>query len=316
MPDSGLCEELKRLRRGRGVERRGLDRYLGPEIRRRCGLGSNEREPQVRAAVSAMLRDLAAGLSPDLRRAAMLALALDRDYRFATLAAREVGLADLQKWSVRTARRRMNEALEAMAQAAEEGPVPVDDPAGGPGWRVSSLHALFRLDTRTPELYEMRTIVAVREIDEITIRIGLPEAPDGVGSPEVEALFGARVRGIEHRDGTGNQKVVLELPGRLLPGDNHEFWLRVVLPPGRPTWPHYAIVPLDPCESGTVRVRFGERPPGEVWLLDEVPYTDLRERPAKPELVEPSGLGDVVRTFHGLRPGYGYGLAWSPLSVS
>ena len=128
------------------------------------------------------------------------------------------------------------------------------------------------------------------------------------------ALFGARVRAMEP-NGSG-QRVVLELPDKMRPGDMHEFWLRVTLAPGQPIWPYYAIVPLDPCESGTVRVRFGARRPAEVWLLDEVPYTDLRNRPPGRTVIEPSALGEVVRDFHNLREGHGYGLAWTPLSVS
>ncbi|WP_157752116.1 hypothetical protein [Actinoplanes derwentensis] len=312
MPDSDLYQELKRLRRGRGVDRPDLGRYIGPETRRRCRLGSGDRESRVRAAVVTMLAELAAGLAPDLRKAAELAFGLDREFRLTTLAERESRLADLQRVSVRTARRRMNEALAALAVAGEDAPEPADDPAAGSGWRVSSLRVLFRLDTHTPELYEMRTITATREIDEITIRIGLPEAPAGVGAAEVDALFGARISAVEPRNGASSQKVVLRLPERMLPGDVHELWLRVVLPPGQPTWPHYAIVPLDPCESGTVRVRFGAELPDEVWLIDEVPYTDLREPPEKRALIQPSALGEVTREFHGLREGYGYGIAWTP----
>ncbi|WP_430784728.1 hypothetical protein [Actinoplanes sp. G11-F43] len=316
MPDSDLYEELKKLRRGRGVDRRDLGRYIGPEIRRRCRLAAGEKEIRIRPAVVAMLADLTAGLAPDLQRAAQLAFGLDRDFRLATLADRESRLADLQRVSVRTARRRMNDALAAMALAGDDAPEPAEGPAAGSGWRVSSLRALFRLDTGTPELYEMRTVTATREIDEITIRIGLPEAPAGVGPPEVDVLFGARIRAVEHRDGGNSQKVVLELPERMFPGDEHELWLRVVLPPGQPTWSHYAIVPLDPCESGMVRVRFGAEPPKEVWLIDEVPYPDLGERPDGRQVLEPSALGEVVREFHGLREGYGYGVAWTGLSVS
>ncbi|MBW6436469.1 hypothetical protein KZ829_22260 [Actinoplanes hulinensis] len=314
MADSDLYHELKRLRRGRGVERLGLGGFLGPEIRRRCRLGTHERENRVHAAVGTLLRELAADLAPDMRQAAMLAFALDRDSRFPTLLDREQRLADLQNVSVRTARRRIDDAVALMAQAGEKTPEPPADPANGSGWRVSSLRALFRLDTATPELYEMRTIVATREIDEIVIRIGLPESPAEVGPPGVDALFGARVRTMEP-NGSG-QRAVLELPDKMQPGDIHEFWLRVTLAPGQPIWPYYAIVPLDPCESGTVRVRFGARRPAEVWLLDEVPYTDLRNRPPGRTVIEPSPLGEVVRDFHNLREGHGYGLAWTPLSVS
>ena len=316
--DSALYQELQKLRSRRGVDRTGLGRHLGPEIRRRSGLLGGEKDPRVRAAVETMLRSLAADLSPDLRQAAMLAFALERDYRFPTLDERAQSLADLQRISPRTARRRMDDALTAMVAAGEDAPEPPDgDRADKSGWRVSALRSLFRLDTATPELYEMRTIVANREIEEIVVRIGLPDPPDGVGEVRVEALFGARVRAVERSNGGSSHKVVLELPAKMAPGDRQESWLRVVLPPGQPTWSHYAIVPLDPCESGTVRVRFApDRRPAEVWLLDEVPYTDLRERPPGRAVITPTALGDVFRDFHGLRQGYGYGIAWTPLPAN
>jgi len=128
----------------------------------------------------------------------------------------------------------------------------------------------------------------------------------------VRALFGARIRSMERGQGSDSHKVVLELPKRLSPGEKREFWLSVVLPPGQPTWSHYAIVPLDPCEAGAVRVRFApDRLPDEVWLLNEVPYTDLREHPPGREVVTPSALGDVSHDFYGLRAGHGYGVAWT-----
>jgi len=313
-PDTDLYRELKKLRSRQGVDRQDLGRHLGPEIRRRCRLTGGERDAQVRAAVEKLLRSLIDELPPYLQQAALLAFALDREHRFPNLDDRAERLAVLQTISSRTARRRMDEAVAAMAAAGEDAAELPEDPAAGSGWRVSSLRALFRLDTKTPELYEMRTITATREIDEIVVRIGLPDAPEGVEGVTVDALFGARVRSVERQNGGSSHKVVLELPRLLAPGDKLEFWLHVVLPPGQPTWSHYAIVPLDPCESGTVRVRFAaDRRPDEVWLLNDVPYTDLRERPPGREAIVPSALGDVSRDFYGLREGYGYGLAWTPL---
>jgi hypothetical protein len=63
-------------------------------------------------------------------------------------------------------------------------------------------------------------------------------------------------------------------------------------------------------------VRFAaDRRPGKVWQLDEVPYTDLRATaPADRDVIEPTAQGDVSRDFYGLRQGYGYGIAWTPLS--
>jgi hypothetical protein len=312
--DSDLYKDLQKLRSRQGVDRPDLSRHLGPEIRRRCGLTGIEREAQVRAAVETMLGTLIDTLSPYLREAALWAFALPRAYRFPKLDDRVGKLAQAQQISQRTARRRMDDALAAMAVAGEETAEPPAGEPAGSGWRVSSLRALFRLDTTAPELYEIRTIVATREIDETTVRIGVPDAPEGVPGPTVDALFGARISSTERRGGNIH-KVVLALPRTLTPGEKHEFWLRVVLPPGQPTWSHYAIVPLDPCESGTVRVRFpADRRPGKVWQLDEVPYTDLRAvAPSERNAIEPTEQGDVSRDFYGLREGYGYGIAWTPL---
>jgi hypothetical protein len=313
--DSDLYRELQKLRSRQGVDRPDLSRHLGPEIRRRCRLTGIEREAQVRAAAETMLGTLIDTLPVHLKEAALWAFALPREYRFPRLDDRAGRLAVAQRISQRTARRRMDEALFVMAVAGEETAEPPAGEPAGSGWRVSSLRGLFRLDTTAPELYEIRTIVATQEIDETTVRIGVPDAPDGVPGLTVDALFGARIRSTERRGGNIN-KVVLALPRTLVPGEKHEFWLRVVLPPGQPTWSHYAIVPLDPCESGTVRVRFAaDRRPGKVWQLDEVPYTDLRATaPADRDVIEPTAQGDVSRDFYGLRQGYGYGIAWTPLS--
>jgi hypothetical protein len=310
--DSNLYRELRELRQRQGVDRADLRPYIGPQIRRLLTGDQGD----VRAAVEALLRDLIAGLPPYLRQAAAVSFALEREDRFPTLDDRVVRLADLQTVSSRTARRRMGQALRAMATAGGEMLESEGEPPAGSGWRVSSLRALYRLDTATPELYEMRTIVAIREIDHTVVRIGLPDAPEGVAGLTVDALFGARIRSLERQNGGNNYKVVLELPRTLAPGEKQEFWLRVVLPPGQPTWSHYAIVPLDPCAAGTVRVRFDpERRPDEIWLLNDVPYTDMRAlRPGR-ETLTPSPLGEVSQDFYGMRQGHGYGIAWRGPSV-
>jgi hypothetical protein len=224
-------------------------------------------------------------------------------------------LAELQNCAPRTARRLVDRALHAMVTEADGFGSGTLEESAGPGWRIISLAALFRLDADTPELYEMRRIVATRDIDEVTVRLGLPQTPPGQvrGELVVDTLFGARVARVERQPERNHYRVVLALP-RTIPMDReHEFWLRVVLPKGQPTWPHYAIVPLNPCETGIVRVRFHpDRPPAEVRLLDEVPYLDLNDENAGSQPLELDANGDVVRRFSRLREGYGYGVAWTP----
>ena len=312
--DSDLYLELVRLRSRRGIERPELGADLGRRMRALCAVTPSDREARIRQRVTTVLLGLIDDLPPDLRQAARLAFALDRNHRYPTLDERVKVLADQQSHSERTARRLMDRALQTMVLAAETAEPGAGEPSAGPGWRVTSLKALFRLDTTTPELYEMRKIVATREIGEVTVRLGLPPAPAPIADQvRVEALFGARVARVERQPERHHYRVVLTLPRVVEADGEHEFWLRVVLPPGQPTWPHYAIVPLNPCDSGTVRVRFAPgATPGAVWLLDEVPYLDLGDETPGQERIEPDSNGDIVRDFAGLREGYGYGIAWTP----
>jgi hypothetical protein len=309
-----LYGELVRLRRGRGIERPDLGADLGPGLRALCGVAASDRDARVRPRVAAVLTTLAGGLPPDLREAARVAFALDKEYRFRTLEDRLRTLAGRRRYSERTTRRLMDRACRMMVKEAEAAVPGGSETTAGPGWRVTSLAALFRLDSATPELYEMRRIVAGRDLDRVTVRLGLPAAADreATGGLVVDALFGARLAKVEHAPGQNHVRIVLDLP-RVVPADEqHEFWLRVVLPAGQPIWPHYAIVPLNPCDSGTVRVRFPpDRPPAALWALDEVPYLDLADESPGAERIRPDGGGDVVRHFTGLREGYGYGVAWT-----
>ena len=308
--ESDLYHELLRLRSRRGVARSDLAGDIGPAIRALSDVRPSDRESSIRQSVVTTLGRLIDGLPPDLDRAARLAFALDKEHLYPSLDERVKVLADQQGFSERTARRLMDRAVQAMVGRADTPPAVAT--SDRPAWRVASLKSLFRLDTPTPELYEMRTIVAAREISEVTLRLGLPPATGGAG-PKFEALFGARVTAVEHHPTRNHHRVVLSL-GRTLGVDElHELWLHVILPPDQPTWSHYAIVPLNPCDAGIVRVRFSPtEPPSRVWLLDEVPYLDLTDDVPGPEPIIPDANGEVVRDFHGLREGYGYGVAWTP----
>jgi hypothetical protein len=313
--DAGLYEELMALRNRRGVARPDIGTATGPRIRSLGEVSASDKDSRIRQKVTALLERLLADLPPDLRQAGRLAFAIDREHRYPTLGERVVKLAQSQSCAPRTARRLMDRALRAMATEAEGFGAGTLEASAGPGWRVTSLTALFRLDAATPELYEMRRIVATRDIEEVTVRLGLPQTPPGQvrGELVVDTLFGARVARVEHQPERNHYRVVLTLPRKIPTDREHEFWLRVVLPQGQPTWCHYAIVPLNPCESGVVRVRFHpDRPPAEVWLLDEVPYLDLNDETAGPHPLQPDANGDVVRRFSRLREGYGYGVAWTP----
>jgi hypothetical protein len=281
------------------------------------GAVPGDHERVVRQKVRDTLTDLAKELPADLRRAAECAFALDPDAP-ARLSKRTEQLAEAIHCGERTARRRMDEAVHLMARAADTGPGPVVAGDPGSGWRVRSLFALLRLDTPTPELYETRTIVANQPLAELVVRLDLPP-PSPNDNPAlplvIDALYGSRIKSVERRNEGRHYRLTIALPRVLQPDDQLDFCLHYRIPEGQPIRDHYAIVPLDPCDYGTVRARFsGDRPPAAVWRLSAVPPRLLDEATAAPgpDRLELDGVGEVVLAFRGLREGYGYGVAWQP----
>ncbi|MFF3868939.1 hypothetical protein [Micromonospora sp. NPDC001898] len=265
----------------------------------------------VRAKVRATLLALSADLPTDLRRALVLAYALDPEHSYLRLDRRTDQLARELSCQQRTARRRIDEAVARLVGAAV-----ADAPSDtGPSWHLHGMHALLRLDTPSPELYETRDVVAIRSIGEITVQFSLPRRP-GDDRPEhdvvVDVLYGARIREVtRHNDGQFF-RLVLTLPRILAPGERHELCLHYRVPAGQPIREHYVFQPLAPCARCTVRLRF---PPGDgpalVWRLDGVPPRSVDDRAPGGDRLSPDGIGEVSSAFDGLQQGYAYGVAWS-----
>ena len=313
-----LYRELMELRRGRGIERRDLGAGLGPEIRELSRVSPSDPDwrikPKVQAALAALIREL----PRDLRRAAELAYALDRDHLHPLLQDRVGLLAEELKIQPRTARRRMDDAADLIVQAARAARQSVGDvepTRSGSGWEIRSLEALMRLDTDTPQLYETRTIAATRDLTELTLLFSLPRPPADPAAVQldVDALYGVRLGKVRQPAGGDHYEVPMTLPTTLRAGEKHQFCLHYSVPAGREISPYYAIVPLSPCDQGLVRIRFHpDRPPAAVWLLEDVPYLQLSDKTPGPRPLVPDAVGDVFVRFGALREGHGYGVAWAP----
>jgi hypothetical protein len=268
-----------------------------------------------RRRAEAVLTELTADLPDDLRVAAELSLALG-DRPAARLTQRTDALARELRCSGRTARRRMDEAAHLIARAALSHPGPEDDADPGSGWRVREFTGLLRLDTATPELYETRTVQAERTLDALTIRLDLPPRPeaDGPALPLViDALYGVRLAEVDGGPDGRNYRLAVDLPRTLRPDEQLEFCLHYRVPPGQPIRNHCAIVPLDPCDQGRIRVRFDPAdPPAQVWRLTAVTprQMDRATTVPGPDRLAPDGAGEVGVSFRGLRQGHGYGIAW------
>jgi hypothetical protein len=314
--EDDLYQELARLRRGRGLQEPRTAERLGPLLRQLCNIAPGDTDGTARRRAEALLYELTADLPDDLRVAAELSLGLgDQSGR---LIQRTDRLARELRCSGRTARRRMEEAAHLIARAALARPSR-DEEAGadpGAGWRVREFTGLLRLDTATPELYETRTVQAERPLDALTIRLDLPPRP-GAGRPAlplaIDALFGARVAEVDRGPEGRNYRLDIRLPRTLRPAEEIEFCLHYRVPPGQPIRDHCAIVPLDPCDQGRIRVRFDPAdPPAQIWRLAAVTprQMDRATTVPGPDRLDPDGAGEVGVSFRGLRQGHGYGVAW------
>jgi hypothetical protein len=314
--EDDLYQELVRLRRGRGLREPRPAERLGPQLRRLCGVTPADPDGVARRRVEAVLGELAADLPDDLRVAAERSLALD-DRPASRLTQRAETLARELRCSGRTARRRMDEAAHLLARAALNHPGPErDDADPGSGWRVREFTGLLRLDTATPELYETRTVQADRPLDCLTIRLDLPPRPDTEGPARpllIDALYGVTLTEVDSGPDGRNYRLAVALPRTLKPAEQLEFCLHYRVPPGQPIRDHCAIVPLDPCDQGNIRVRFDPSdPPAEVWRLAAITPRQMDQATTVPgpDRLDPDAAGEVGVSFRGLRQGHGYGVAW------
>jgi hypothetical protein len=312
-----LYQELARLRRGRGLQEPRTAERLGPLLRQLCTIKLDDPDGTARRRAEAVLFELTSDLPDDLRIAAELSFGLG-DQSAGRLTQRTDTLARELRCSGRTARRRMEEAAHLIARAALARPVPADESGvdPGPGWRVREFTGLLRLDTSTPELYETRTVRAERPIDTLTIRLDLPPRPDAGGPAmplAIDALFGARVAEVDGGPEGRSYRLEVRLPRTLRTTEETEFCLHYRVPAGQPIREHCAIVPLDPCDQGRIRVRFDPaEPPAQVWRLAAVTPRQMDRATTVPgaDRLDPDGAGEVGVSFRGLRQGHGYGVAW------
>ncbi len=291
-----LTNELKTLRKGRGLQAPRLADQVGPLLRELCGLGATQNSATIRDRLSNRLRILAERLPDDLRLAVTIALALHPDTRHQFLQDRVLFLANQQKRDVRTIRRRMDEGFQLLAEMATR-------TTGTPGtsgldWYVESADTVVRLDTRAPESFERRTIVAERDgLDRIHAL-----AP-GTGQPEV--YFGATLLGTEHRSERG-LAVELGLPTPLRSGERHEYAIVAAT-----ATDHYVVVPDRRCDEFRLRIRFAtHRLPTSIWRITDALRQHLGDDHSPGPTLQVDQAGEVLLTFASLLPEHGYGARW------
>ncbi|GAA2055468.1 hypothetical protein GCM10009839_75150 [Catenulispora yoronensis] len=319
-----LDQEFRNQRRGWGLQSADLrSRTAGQRLLSHVyGVTPEDSPGEVRRKAVAAVRRLSADFPDEMRLAVEYALAISPDAQWRSLSEREHSLAQTLLCSARTARRRVQDAFQRLAEEAAAEYERVNDQARTPdgadeGWAVRSLESLLRLDTPMPEVTETRSVVALRPgLRRIVTRFSLPRLPDGVpAAPDVvaEVQYGATLRAPARREGEGHFLHVLDLPRELGVGEHHEYSMTYRIPEGYVIRPYYAFVPLVACDAFRLRVRFGaDRLPSRVRRFHGVPPRRLLDRDSPGEPLELDAVGEVALEFDRIRAGFAYGIAWQP----
>ncbi len=313
MPDdhATLTDELKRLRKGRGVHATNISERAGPGLRRLCGIRPDDAAATVRARLMTTLRELAGRLPADLGLALLVELGLHEVATQPRLGERLDWLAGRIARDARTARRRADQACDRLAEMA--GALP-DEPASSEGWYTRHFSALVLLDGEAPEVTETRTVVATRDgITELDTDFSLPRHPDHAGPGRevgVTLLYGGRlVRRLRQSESYWAFSVAL--PDTLHAGQRHEFALRLRMPPGQPVRNYYAVIPHRRCDEVEMRLRFHpDRMPARLWRLAGAPVRVVDDAQPSGELLAPDAAGEIHQTFSRPRMGFAYGVQW------
>lgn len=317
MPDDHvtLTEELKRLRKGRGVHAPNIAARVGPGLRQLCGIRADDGPGVVRDRVSARLRELAGRLPVDLRMALLVQLGLHEVAVQPQLGERLDWLASQIARDTRTARRRADLACERLAEVASAPPLEAAPPESGEGWYVRRFVAIVQLDGNTPEVTETRTVVATRDgVTELDTDFSVPRDPADRRSMHdlgVSLLYGGRLVRRERRSAS-HFDISVDLPAALEAGQRHEYALRLRVPAGQLVRPHYVYIPRRRCDLFEMRLRFGpERIPRRLWRITESPLRVIDDGESSGEPLLPDASGEIHQVFRGPRLGFAYGVQWN-----
>jgi hypothetical protein len=286
-----LMAELKALRRGRGVQAPGIDRQVGPALREACGITEFDGAEVVREKLRVWVTALVSTFPHDLKLAVTTPLALHDEARHPFLAHRIQWLADLADRDSRTIRRRIDDGLTRLVEAALR-----HTPATPDGWHIQQVHVLLRLDGPIPACTERWTIVAERDgLDEITWPVtARRDGAEFSGDHDISVVHGALLT-----DGG------LRLPRPLLAGEAQEFSLDVRIPRIQQMRPVHQFRTSRRCDRFDLVVRFHpDRLPTAVNGIG-----DVVEQPAV------NSVGEVEMSFRDVLPGCDYGIRWTGVEM-
>lgn len=310
-----LVRDLKALRKGRGLLVARLGERIGPALRQVCDVLDTDSSAEVRKKLADRLLGLAARLPDDLRIAVLAAFGLHPEVRQPFYQERVRWAAEQLRRDERTARRRVDAGIEALAELAVSGADTADQLAGQQaGWHTSGLWVTLSLDLPNPEAFEYRRIIADRDgIDELDLSLTLTASnraePMTFRELDIDLFRGGTlVRWA--RESSDRFAFALCLPKPIMRGQTHDYAIRFRVPRGQVMQPHYVCVPKHRCEMFDLSVRFGANLPRRIWRLSEAFQRDVDDPFPHGDTLSADVAGEIHLTFRELTPGLAYGARW------
>jgi hypothetical protein len=312
-----VADEIRALRKGRGLQTADLDSRLGPLLLELAGSGdAADRRKTVLAAISRCTEQL----SGEYRAAVEASLALSQETMQEPFFTRRVTwLAGYLDREYRTALRRINQAELRLAEliATELRDQRGRIPDSAEGFYVDELRTLLRLDTQILVSEEDRRIVSTRQdLTEVTVLLDLPRAAN---EPEADLQAEIRYGGhlLRKQQPSPNRfKFVLRLPEALQPGQVHGYGLSLRMPRHMLRLPHYLVTPECQYNRFDLRIRFDpERLPAWIRRVEGETVRQFEDAQPTARLLVPDAAGEVRQEFRDLTMFLGYGMQWKPVDL-
>ncbi|MFJ1598476.1 hypothetical protein [Streptomyces sp. NPDC088261] len=310
-----ILSELKNLRRGFGMEDPHALARAGSGLRYVAGVAAEDDPARQREKIKSSLLKWTCALPFDLSFYSRVALALDGSgtERFERRLRRIAVELDRD---ARTARRRVDEAFERLAEEVMAAVVPPPPPRPGTPWHLRSMKTLVLLGLRGTEVIEERRIVSHRDgLTDIShsstfVATSMETRAADLRDVDIAVLQGGTSSGFARLSAT-RLGLRVRLPHALDAGHSHALTFRTSAPGGKAFAPYYVCTPRFPCERFDLTVRFdGCPPPHRVWRLDDVLPLEAGDTSLCRGAVEVNAVGEVRAVFTDLEPNRSYGLGW------
>jgi hypothetical protein len=308
-----LGDELSNLRKGRGVMASDLLERAGPVLKVLSGIDDACTETEARRRLVAFLNGLASDMPPDLGLALVASLAVHEEVRHRFLEERVNWLAARLQRDVRTARRRVDEAIRSAESLSVSGSAVGGDYAPD-GWYLARLHTLLRLDGPSPTAIEERTVVASQGgLSEIVISSSIPRAGTADRTrqaADLTVIYGGSLARRNQPTDTYFRHVI-RLPRPLRRGEFQKIGVLVTIPAHQPMKSRYAFKPLRRCDEFDLRIRFSSIiPVRKVWNIHGLPHGMVEDFAAPEAVVRPDEAREIRLIYQYLRVGLAYGARW------